>query len=202
MASRCACSTTRSARCSASPAATGASSAKAGVHVAPVSALYWLHTVSYRNHRKIAVIDGQVGYTGGMNIGQEHIDGGPTLRPLAGHAGAPRRGGGGGVAGGVPRRLVQRDGRGPLRGGPVSVAWNGVRLRAEDGDAGAGDGHVPVQILTSGPGLGVARHPPALLRHDHVGPAARAAAIALLHPRRDHRGGAQGGGAGRHRRSR
>ena len=49
--------------------------------MAPVSALYWLHTVSYRNHRKIAVIDGQVGYTGGMNIGQEHIDGGPTLRP-------------------------------------------------------------------------------------------------------------------------
>jgi cardiolipin synthase len=50
-----------------------------GVKWAPVSALYWLHTVSYRNHRKIAVIDGQVGYTGGMNIGQEHIDGGPTF---------------------------------------------------------------------------------------------------------------------------
>jgi cardiolipin synthase len=43
--------------------------------VAPVSALYWLHRISYRNHRKIAVIDGQVGYTGGMNIGQEHFDG-------------------------------------------------------------------------------------------------------------------------------
>jgi cardiolipin synthase A/B len=50
-----------------------------GVHVSPVSALYWLHKISYRNHRKIAVIDGQVGYTGGMNIGQEHIDGGPTF---------------------------------------------------------------------------------------------------------------------------
>ena len=49
------------------------------MHVAPVSALYWLHTISYRNHRKIAVIDGQVGYTGGMNIGQEHLDGGPTF---------------------------------------------------------------------------------------------------------------------------
>ena len=46
---------------------------------APVSALYWLHTISYRNHRKIAVIDGRVGYTGGMNIGQEHIDGGPAF---------------------------------------------------------------------------------------------------------------------------
>ncbi|MCB0063908.1 MAG: cardiolipin synthase [Caldilineaceae bacterium] len=35
-----------------------------------------LHTVSYRNHRKIAVIDGTVGYVGGLNISQEHLDGG------------------------------------------------------------------------------------------------------------------------------
>ena len=32
--------------------------------------------VNYRNHRKIAVIDGEIGYTGGMNMGQEYIDGG------------------------------------------------------------------------------------------------------------------------------
>ena len=51
-----------------------------------------------------------------------------------------------------------------------------------------------------GSGLGMARHPPALFRHDHVGPAPRAAAIPLLHPRCDHRRGAQGGGTGRHRR--
>lgn len=48
----------------------------AGVQMAPTTPLYHLHTISYRNHRKIAVIDGIVGYTGGMNIGQEHIDGG------------------------------------------------------------------------------------------------------------------------------
>ncbi|MEZ4863371.1 MAG: cardiolipin synthase [Caldilineaceae bacterium] len=35
-----------------------------------------LHTVSYRNHRKIAVIDGRIGYTGGLNMSQEHLDGG------------------------------------------------------------------------------------------------------------------------------
>ena len=34
-----------------------------------------LHTLSYRNHRKIAVIDGKIGYTGGLNMGQEHLDG-------------------------------------------------------------------------------------------------------------------------------
>ena len=48
----------------------------AGIQMAPTSPLYRLHTISYRNHRKITVIDGAIGYTGGMNIGQEHIDGG------------------------------------------------------------------------------------------------------------------------------
>jgi cardiolipin synthase A/B len=35
-----------------------------------------INRFNYRNHRKIAVIDGLVGYTGGINIGQEYIDGG------------------------------------------------------------------------------------------------------------------------------
>jgi cardiolipin synthase A/B len=50
---------------------------RGGVHVAPVSPLYRLHTISYRNHRKIAVIDGRLAYMGGMNMGKEHLDGGP-----------------------------------------------------------------------------------------------------------------------------
>ncbi|MEX0805026.1 MAG: cardiolipin synthase [Candidatus Binatia bacterium] len=48
----------------------------AGVSMAPTSPLYRLHTISYRNHRKITVIDGAIGYTGGMNIGEEQLDGG------------------------------------------------------------------------------------------------------------------------------
>ena len=39
--------------------------------------------VNYRDHRKIVVIDGVLGYTGGINVGQEYIDGGekyPTWR--------------------------------------------------------------------------------------------------------------------------
>ncbi len=48
--------------------------AKAG---ATVSAdMKSLTKLNYRNHRKIAVIDGEIGYTGGMNMGQEYIDGG------------------------------------------------------------------------------------------------------------------------------
>jgi cardiolipin synthase A/B len=48
----------------------------AGIQMAPTAPPYHLHTISYRNHRKITVIDGSIGYTGGMNIGQEHLDGG------------------------------------------------------------------------------------------------------------------------------
>lgn len=35
-----------------------------------------LGQANYRNHRKIVVIDGVRGYTGGCNVGQEYIDGG------------------------------------------------------------------------------------------------------------------------------
>lgn len=38
------------------------------------------HTLNYRNHRKIVIVDGEVGYTGGMNIGNEYIDGGKRFR--------------------------------------------------------------------------------------------------------------------------
>ncbi len=37
--------------------------------------------VNYRNHRKIAVIDGRVGYLGGMNLSDEYIHGIGRLRP-------------------------------------------------------------------------------------------------------------------------
>ncbi len=38
--------------------------------------LVTFHTINYRNHRKIVVIDGRVGFTGGMNMGMEYINGG------------------------------------------------------------------------------------------------------------------------------
>lgn len=38
--------------------------------------IFWTRFVNYRNHRKIVVIDGVVSYMGGMNLGQEYIDGG------------------------------------------------------------------------------------------------------------------------------
>lgn len=56
---------------------------KAGIKVYPFFNYltpFKFHTINYRNHRKIAVIDGKVGYTGGMNVGQEYIDGGRRFK--------------------------------------------------------------------------------------------------------------------------
>ena len=39
----------------------------------------WLNHVMHRDHRKIVVIDGRIGYTGGMNIADYYINGTPEL---------------------------------------------------------------------------------------------------------------------------
>lgn len=46
-----------------------------GVKMMPWSRLYAIHTISYRSHRKIVVIDGKIGYTGGLNMSEEHLKG-------------------------------------------------------------------------------------------------------------------------------
>jgi cardiolipin synthase len=48
---------------------------RAGGHVA-ADAAKWTK-LNYRNHRKIVVVDGRTAYTGGMNMGQEYVDGKP-----------------------------------------------------------------------------------------------------------------------------
>ena len=127
-----------------------------GVRTAPVSALHRIHTLSYRNHRKIAVIDGQVGYTGGMNIGQEHLDGGEAFEGWR-----------------DTHMRIEGDGAAALQA-VFLIDWynatgedlfaadhfptlqdQGHQTAAAHADHGAGaepgNGYVPVQILTSGP---------------------------------------------------
>ncbi|MDC7233429.1 MAG: cardiolipin synthase [Spirochaetales bacterium] len=36
--------------------------------------------INYSNHKKIVVIDSRIGYTGGMNVGMEYIDGGKAFK--------------------------------------------------------------------------------------------------------------------------
>jgi cardiolipin synthase len=46
-----------------------------GVRMFPFGPLHQLHTLSYRNHRKVAVIDGRIGYSGGLNMTEKHLTG-------------------------------------------------------------------------------------------------------------------------------
>jgi cardiolipin synthase len=112
----------------------------AGVRMAPTSPPYQLHTISYRNHRKITVIDGAIGYTGGMNIGQEQIDGGEgfdswrdTQVRLVGESAA------------VLQAVFMVDWYNAVRENLFYPKY----FPADATDPAEGD--IPVQILTSGP---------------------------------------------------
>lgn len=51
---------------------------RAGIEVRPflhVKFPRFTSKVNYRNHRKIAVIDGRVGFIGGMNIADRYVEG-------------------------------------------------------------------------------------------------------------------------------
>jgi cardiolipin synthase len=112
----------------------------AGIRMAPTSPLYRLHTISYRNHRKITVIDGAIGYTGGMNIGQEHISGGigfhfwrDTQLRLVGESAA------------ILQAVFMVDWYNAVKENLFSAAYFPASATEP------ADGDVPVQILTSGP---------------------------------------------------
>jgi len=111
-----------------------------GIKMAPTSPFYHLHTISYRNHRKITVIDGVIGYTGGMNVGREHLDGGEgfdswrdTQVRLVGESAA------------VLQAVFMVDWYN-------AIGENLFHTKYFPGDAMAPtEGDIPVQILTSGP---------------------------------------------------
>ena len=112
----------------------------AGIRMAPTSPLYRLHTISYRNHRKITVVDGAIGYTGGMNIGQEHLSGGKgfdfwrdTQLRIVGEAAA------------LLQAVFMVDWYNSVRENLFSAAYFPTSATESPG------GDLPVQILTSGP---------------------------------------------------
>ncbi|MED2039174.1 cardiolipin synthase [Bacillus wiedmannii] len=39
----------------------------------PIFSAWLLETVNYRNHRKIVIVDGEIGFTGGLNVGDEYL---------------------------------------------------------------------------------------------------------------------------------
>jgi len=46
-----------------------------GIKMIPYSPIYRFHTISYRSHRKIVVIDGKIGYIGGLNMAEIYLKG-------------------------------------------------------------------------------------------------------------------------------
>ncbi|MEN1761498.1 cardiolipin synthase [Anoxynatronum sibiricum] len=56
---------------------------EAGVEVKPFLKVFYpvilAHRLNYRNHRKLLVVDGRMGFTGGFNIGDEYLGKSPEL---------------------------------------------------------------------------------------------------------------------------
>lgn len=42
---------------------------------------FLFYSIQVRNHRKMSIIDGKIGYLGGFNVGKEYIDQDPVLNP-------------------------------------------------------------------------------------------------------------------------
>ena len=99
-----------------------------------------------RNHRKLLVVDGLVGYMGSQNLIDRTLQRAeePQARTEVAGAGDPRHGPDRpGDQRGVPLRLVHRDGRAPRRGGAPAR-----RRRPTDPSPAALD----CQVVPSGPG--------------------------------------------------
>jgi cardiolipin synthase len=111
---------------------------RAGVRMYPFSPLYRLHTLSYRNHRKIAVLDGRIAYSGGLNMTQKHLTG---PKGFSGWRDTHARLSGEAV---------------PILQGVFATMWNnttGENLFDEQyfPEAPSCDTGVPVQVVSAGP---------------------------------------------------
>lgn len=112
---------------------------EAGVEVYPFFKISFLHLgarINWRNHRKLCLIDGRVGYIGGMNVADRYIDGGKF---------------------GVWRDIHLRVTGPILRSFNHSFCydWNFMGRPIPDDftpvDAKASDGEIGMQLITSGP---------------------------------------------------
>jgi cardiolipin synthase len=109
-----------------------------GVEMFPFSPLWQLHTLSYRNHRKVAVIDGRIGYSGGLNMTATHLNG---PRGFTGWRDTHAR---------ITGEAV------PILQTVFATMWNnttGENLFTDSLFPGARDGQpgVPVQVVSAGP---------------------------------------------------
>jgi cardiolipin synthase len=109
-----------------------------GAVMRPYSPLARIQTISYRNHRKIAVIDGRAAYIGGLNMTEKHLTG---PQGFTGWRDTQAR------VEGEAARLLQ---------GSFATQW--FATTGEDliepeyfPPLGGGLGRLPIQVVTSGP---------------------------------------------------
>lgn len=100
----------------------------------------WARTLNYRNHRKLVIVDGRIGYLGGMNVGEHYAEGVGGMEFRDTHVR---------LTGGVVRDLQQifiSDWVASASKGDL-----GFRHRLQhyfpEGEA---NGHLPAQIVASG----------------------------------------------------
>lgn len=46
----------------------------------PILSLWFLHKANFRNHRKVIVVDSHIGFTGGLNVGDEYLSNTNTFK--------------------------------------------------------------------------------------------------------------------------
>ena len=130
-----------------------------------------LHTISYRNHRKIGVIDGKIGYMGGINMSQEQLDGGKFF----------------GYWRDTHLRIEGEAAR-VLQGIFVTSWYNTTAQQLQDSAyfpplSLHADDHLPIQLTTSGPDSQWAAIRQPLLSHDHLRRKTSVHSIPFFYPR-------------------
>ncbi len=109
-ASRCGSSTTSSAASAPRASCSSAWSRPAVgcLRFGAVRLRYRPLMINFRNHRKIVIVDGDLGFTGGLNVGDEYLGRGLGARPWSDLPGADHRRRGARPAGHLPRGLAGR----------------------------------------------------------------------------------------------
>ena len=97
-----------------------------------------IHTLNYRNHRKAVIVDGRIGYAGGMNLGKEYVDGGKRFSSWR-----------------DTHLRIQGESVNVLQGIFVTSWYNTTEQELFDAkyfpNVESTSGSVPVQVSTSGP---------------------------------------------------
>ncbi len=118
----------------------------------------YLHfQINYRNHRKLLIVDGVVGYMGGFNVGDEYVGRGPLGYWRDTHLRFQ-----GSAVGGMELRFVQDwnyTAADPIEDHPISLLRECREEELRPCTLGAkAIRHVPVQMVSGGPDAKMAYH--------------------------------------------